>query len=290
MKKYLISILFLWITMIVTQAQNLNKMQKSLVKTNLGDIAVYQNTVENENTPIIFLHGVYFDHHMWDEQVGSITDRKIMTIDMPWHGESKENVPSKWNLDNCGVMLLEILDSLKIDKVIAIGQSWGSMTILRAINKKKEKFASIGFCNMPFKETSSGTKLAFRFQHTMLGFRKFYYKAVSKALFGKKSVKENPKLIQVLSRPMAKLSNKEIKQIDRFVILQATDVTSILEKLNVPVLALKGKEDYVPTPPTNIPTKIVEGGHVSPLQVPQEVLSFVKEVIDLETNYPQSKP
>jgi hypothetical protein len=35
--------------------------------------------------------------------------------------------------------------------------------------------------------------------------------------------------------------------------------------LNVKAIALKGKEDYVPTP-TSIETIVVEGGHISPLE------------------------
>lgn len=290
MKKHIVSILFLLVTMIISQAQSLDKMQKSFIKTNLGEIAIYQNSIENKNTPIIFLHGVYFDHQMWDEQVQNITDRKVITIDMPLHGESKNNIPKKWTLADCGGMLLEILDSLEINKVIAIGQSWGSMTILRASDKQPEKFVSIGFCNLPFKEANFGTKFTFKFQHTMLGFRNFYYKAASKALFGKKSVKANPNLIKSLSKPMSKLSNKEVRKIDRFVIIQADDVTKMLENIKVSVLALKGEEDYVPTPPQNISTRIVKGGHVSPLQVPKDVLKFVNEVIELENKDNKSRP
>jgi len=125
----------------------------------------------------------------------------------------------------------------------------------------------------------------------MLGFKNFYYKAASKALFGKKSVRpiNNPVLLELLSRPMSKLSNKEIRKIDRFVILQAEDVTKMLENLKVPTLALKGEEDYVPTPPKNIPTKILKDGHVSPLQVPDKVLDFIKEVMALENNNTEPK-
>lgn len=31
-----------------------------------------------------------------------------------------------WTLDDCALMLLDILDALEIDQVIAMGHSWGS--------------------------------------------------------------------------------------------------------------------------------------------------------------------
>ena len=109
-----------------------------MINTNLGKIAVYPKLVDSDKTPIIFLHGVYFDHHLWDEVLYSIRDRKTFSLDMPFHGLSKEITKTDWSLNDCADMLLEILDHLKIAKVIAVGHSWGSMTILRAASKQPE--------------------------------------------------------------------------------------------------------------------------------------------------------
>jgi hypothetical protein len=64
---------------------------------------------------------------------------------------------------------------------------------------------------------------------------------------------------------MSALTNKEVKQIDKKVILDAEDATLLIQNLQVKAIALKGKEDYVPTPP-KIETIIVDGGHISPLE------------------------
>jgi hypothetical protein len=48
--------------------------------------------------------------------------------------------------------------------------------------------------------------------------------------------------------------------------------------LQVKALALKGAEDYVPSPP-NLETIIVKGGHVSPLENPIGVIEFIKVLI-----------
>lgn len=261
-------------------AQNItSKMQKQIIKTKMGNMAVFVNKTESNNVPVIFLHGVYFDHSLWNNQINAINDRTVFALDMPWHGESSENIANDWTLNDCSDMLLEILDSLKIPKVIAIGHSWGSMTILRAANKNPEKFASIGLCNMPFQEVSSGKKIAFRLQHAMLGFKNFYIKQAAKAMFGKESLAKNPDLATQLHASMSKLSAKQIKKIDKFVIIDAENTSGLISNLKIPAIALKGEHDYVPTP--TIPTKIVEGGHVSPLEVPDEVLEFCKKVIVL---------
>lgn len=254
-------------------------MKKSYINTKIGEIAIHKKEVKSDKTPIIFLHGVYFDHHLWDNQIAQINDRTVIAIDMPWHGESTQNIRKKWTLHDCAYMLLEILDNLKIEKVIAIGHSWGSMTILRASNQKPEKFTSIGLCNMPFEEASFGTKIGFSFQHSALLFKKFYIKQAAKSLFGKQSLKENPALFETLYQSMSKLTAKQIRKTDRFVILNAENTTSLIQILKVPALALKGKEDYVPNPPKNIELTTVNGGHVSPLESLKEVAEFCKKVI-----------
>lgn len=249
--------------------------QTSFIQTNIGKIAIHKTERTSDNLPIILLHGVYFDHHLWDEQVKHINDRAVVTIDMPLHGVSREITKPDWTLNDCAVMLIEILDSLKLTKVIAIGHSWGSMTILRAANKHPERFEGIGLCNMPFEAASPKQKRIFKLQHRLLFFRKFYTTQAAKSLFGKSSLKLNPQLHDRLQRPMNILTIDDIKQIDKKVILDAEDATTMILNLKVKAIALKGKEDYVPTPP-KIQTILVDGGHISPLEEPEKVMKMVK--------------
>jgi pimeloyl-ACP methyl ester carboxylesterase len=245
-----------------------------MIHTNLGNIAVYTKLVDSNKTPIIFLHGVYFDHNLWDDVINSINDRTTYSVDMPFHGLSKEITKNDWSLNDCADMLIEILESLKLTKVIAIGHSWGSMTILRAAYKHPERFEGIGLCNMPFEAASPKQKRMFKLQHTLLFFRKFYTKQAAKSLFGKSSLKENPQLYDQLQRPMNILTIDDIKQIDKKVILDAEDATTMILNLKVKAIALKGKEDYVPTPP-KIQTILVDSGHISPLEEPLKVIELI---------------
>jgi 3-oxoadipate enol-lactonase len=249
-----------------------------LIETSIGNIAVYFSGKRSENTPLILLHGVYFDHHLWDYQVERIIDRSVITLDMPWHGASHSIKNSDWTLNDCVEMLVEILDNLKIQKVIAVGHSWGSMTILRAAIKYPARFESIGLCNMPFHAVSAKQKSIFRLQHTLLVFRNFYMRQAAKTLFGNKSLAENADLVNQLKRPMRKLNNKQIRKTDKAVIFDAEDATSMILNLPITAIALKGKEDYVPIPP-RIETILVEGGHISPIEQPGKVLQLIQSLL-----------
>ena len=256
------------------------KAQESttFIQTNIGEIAVYQQFADSDKTPIIFLHGVYFDHHLWDTVIESLKDRAIITLDMPMHGMSKVLSNADWTLNDCADMLIEVLYGLQLPKVIAIGHSWGSMTILRAAHKTPELFSAIGLCNMPFRNASKRKKLILRMQHAMLPFRNFYTQQAAKALFGKSSLNENTSLTRQLRRTMNLLTIPQIKHTDRAVIANAEDTTALIKTLKVKALALKGEEDYVPAPPY-LETIIVKGGHVSPLENPNGVIEFIKVLI-----------
>jgi 3-oxoadipate enol-lactonase len=67
------------------------------------------------------------------------------------HGFSKELLKDEWKLNDCADILIEILDVLQLPKFIAIGHSWGSMTIIRAAHKNPQLFSVIDLCNMPFR-------------------------------------------------------------------------------------------------------------------------------------------
>ncbi len=250
------------------------KESTTFAKTNIGDIAVFQQIADSDKTPIILLHGVYFDHHLWDAVIESIKDRTIITLDMPFHGLSKGITKNDWTLADCAEMLIEILHDLQLPKVIALGHSWGSMTILRAAHKNPELFSAIGLCNMPYMAASKTKKLTLRLQHAMLPFRNFYTQQASKVLFGISSLNANPSLTDELKRTMDLLTIPQIKHTDRAVIANAEDASAIIKTLKVKALALKGEDDYVPAPPY-LETILVKGGHVSPIENPMEVLEFI---------------
>lgn len=253
--------------------------RKTEIATGVGKISVRIKENTSVKLPLVFLHGIYFDHHLWDRQFDEIEDRTVISVDMPFHGDSRESISRGWTLDDCANMLIEILDSLQIPRVIAIGHSWGSMTILRAAHKRPERFQSIGLCNMSFLAATKRQKITIGLQHSMLVLRDFYGKQSAKSMFGKTSLHESPSLINQLKRPMSILSNKQIRQIDKAVLVDADDATYLIETLKVKAIALKGDEDFVPTPP-NIETIIVRSGHVSPLERPLEVSGLVRRLIE----------
>jgi pimeloyl-ACP methyl ester carboxylesterase len=176
-------------------------------------------------------------------------------------------------------MLVEVLDQLNIPKVIAIGHSWGSMTILRAADKYPNRFESAVLCNMPFQKATPKQKWLFSLQHILLIFKGFYMSQAAKSLYAKTSLSANPQLTKHLKRSMGSLSIKEIRYIDKTVIFNSDDASDMLADLKIKAISINGKDDYLKPPPF-IESFVIDGGHVSPLENPQEVLTLIKKFID----------
>ncbi len=251
------------------------------VNTSMGQI-YYEKTEVANTTPVILLHGVYFDHNLWNGVRAEITSNTTIAIDMPTHGKSQgEQLPTNWNMDDVSNLLIELLDLLGIQKCVAIGHSWGSMTILRAAVQSPDKFLAVGLGNMPTDAGSKKRRRTFAFQHSMLAFRNFYTKQAAKSLFSPKSLSSNPGLTDTLATSMDLLTNRRIKQVDKAVITHVDDGRPYIEKLTVPVLGMVGEDDYVGVS-SKISTRTVAGGHVSPLESQAQVIQFVKDVIALQ--------
>ena len=97
---------------------------------------------------------------------------------------------------------------------------------------------------------------------------------------GKESLASNPNLLQELLTPMNRLSNKEIKYTDKAVRINADDATLIVKNLTIPAFALVGEEDYVGIPPIK-ESITVKGGHVSPLEAPNEVSALIDRLMKI---------
>lgn len=242
------------------------------VNTNLGRIAVFSKNANSSKKPIVFLHGLFFDHEMWPEEFINASDCPVFLIDMPLHGLSVKNISSKWNLDDCATMLIEILDALNCGKIFGVGHSWGSMTLLRAARKHPEKFEKLLLLNLPFLKLNYWQKNKIRLLYIGLMFKTFYIRMAANVLFDKSNL--NPKHVTFLQGKMSQISNNNIRQLDKIVRIDADDSSHLFAEVLVPFLVLVAKNDWVQRPPT-IHTKDIDGGHTSPIEVPEQVLPFL---------------
>lgn len=258
----------------------MNTTKHHFIQTSIGKIAVYEKSASNQHRmPVIFLHGLYFDHEMWKDQVSKIDDRRVISIDMPMHGKSTDIIPN-WTLNDCANMLIELLDSLKIDKTYGVGHSWGSMTLLRAMTVQPSRFEHVGLFNMPYQVYTSKEARKIRMQHIALVFKRMYIKQAAKTLFSASSMEKNPELVYFLSKSMSKLSRRTIKFLDQTVRIESSDQTETIAELKISHTVIMGSEDYIVPLNDNPNAILINAGHVIPLEAPQRTAQIIQSFFD----------
>ena len=170
-------------------------------KNELGN--VYYEVHGPENAPaVVFSHGVAMDHRTFERQVEALKDNfRVIVWDMPYHGKSSaidEKLPfSKTAAD----FIMEILDTLNIQKAVMAGLSLGSLVAQQAAYKYPDRVAAaIHISGGPLYPKYPGL---FRIFKPFMGLMKLYPTAMLNKAFAKhKTITEDTRayLMETMSR------------------------------------------------------------------------------------------
>lgn len=85
----------------------------------------YECSGNREGRPVLFLHALGSDHHMFDPQKPAFElSYYLIVVDMPWHGESYTPF-KRLDFDEISEVLKELLDHLQVLEVVISGVSLG---------------------------------------------------------------------------------------------------------------------------------------------------------------------
>ena len=112
----------------------------------------YYSFIDNNTTPLVFIHGVGLDHQMWEPQTNSLKEYSIITYDLLGHGKTPFN-KEEITLDDFSKQLLSVLDFLKVDKCNLVGFSLGSLIALDFASKFQDKLKSLTVIGTTYKRT-----------------------------------------------------------------------------------------------------------------------------------------
>ena len=98
--------------------------------------------------PVLFVHGLGGDSHVWDEQVARLRpQRSVITMDLPGHGRS---APS--NSGDCSVQAMAsavgaVADALHLKRFVLVGHSWGGAIVAAYAGAHPDRVAGILFAD-----------------------------------------------------------------------------------------------------------------------------------------------
>lgn len=246
-----------------------------------------------ENKPIVFVHGFPYDHTMWKKQINALSNNYYcISYDVRGFGQSV-NCDGQHTMEMFVDDLEMIIEEMKLDKPIICGLSMGGYIALRAIERFQQKlFASILCDTRSQADDNQGRlKRAAAIKRINLDGHKDFVKEFITNCFGDYFKQNQSNDLQSIIEYSQNFSPIGIKG-GLLAMLSRTDTTSFLEKIEIPTLLICGQNDTL-TPPSVMKdmfhkiknaefVEIENAGHMSPIENPDEVnsaiLKFLKKI------------
>ena len=230
--------------------------------------------------PVILLHGAGGIHLSWPPQIRRLAGEKVYAPDLPGHGKSEG--AGRQSIDEYADDVLAFMKELKIDAAVIVGHSMGSAVALTLALKYPKQVLGLGLLG-------SGSKL--RVSQTLLetvGNPNTFESAVDMVNENCFSADAPQNLLELSRRTMLEIRPPVLS--GDFLACNEFDVTSQLEKINVPALIICGAEDKMM--PVKFSESLRDGiansqlhilenaGHMVMLEQPDAVADLLKKFMD----------
>lgn len=261
-----------------------------MTKHNIRGLNVIESGEENKQA-IIFVHAFPMCSRMWDKQVEALKDKyRVVVYDLRSFGYS-ELGDGHFTIDSHVSDLISIVDSLKLEKPVVCGLSMGGYITLRALELYQSKFKGAIVSDSKAEGDNNPTKHARAEQMKMIknGQREQFTDNFIKAAISETNFNEKPELVEFLKKMISWQKNEAITGA-LLTLAARTDTTDGLDRFDIRMLILAGKEDKL-TPPEfskiiygktrNSDLKLISNaGHLPNMENPEEfnaaILEFMK--------------
>ena len=249
----------------------------------------YYSFIDNNTTPLVFIHGVGLDHQMWKPQTNSLNEYSTITYDLLGHGKTPFN-KEEITLDDFSKQLLSVLDFLKVDKCNLVGFSLGSLIALDFASKFQSRLKSLTVIGTTYKRTDNERALVVdRFNQAKLN--KPISKQALKRWFSDEYLKTHPEVYN----QFMKILNKEPKEHSNFLkayklFAYHYDNLEMIKRISTKTLIMTGADDSGSTVAMSkslssdlINSSFIEinnGKHLCSIECADDVNINIKDFID----------
>jgi pimeloyl-ACP methyl ester carboxylesterase len=242
-------------------------------------------------TTVLFIHGFPFDHSMWRHQVAALSRWRCIAPDLPGAGFKPPLISSDhYSMAAFGKYLIRILDRSKIEQAVMCGLSMGGYVVFELLRRAPERVRAAILCNT---KTEADTPEGKRGRDAMMRVvEEQGARAIADALipkvFARATQEQRPDVVRevtemILRQPVPGIRGALSALRDR------PDSTPLLERIEVPVLALAGDDDQI-TPAAGMRSMaeaipgakfvlVPEAGHLTPLEQPEAVTEAIRDFL-----------
>jgi (E)-2-((N-methylformamido)methylene)succinate hydrolase len=202
----------------------------------------YYSFINNNTTPLVFIHGVGLNHQMWEPQISSLKEHSIITYDLLGHGKTPFD-KIKVTLNDFSNQLLSLLEFLKIDRCNLIGFSLGSLIALDFASNFQDRLNSLTVIGTTYKRTKEERALVIdRFNQAKLN--KPISKQALKRWFSDEYLKKHPEIYNQFIKILTKDNEEHLNFLKAYKLFAYhQDNIDMIKSIKTKTLVMTGSND-----------------------------------------------
>lgn len=205
--------------------------------------------IEGNGAPILLVHGMGLNRHMWDWQMPSLV-QKFQTIryDLLGHGDSEQR-PGPYVLNDFVDQIIQLLDHLDIDRSALVGFSLGGMIVRAAAVAYPDRVSALAILNSPHDRSEA--ERAAMLTRLDLAFQNGPQATVDAALirwFTEGFAARRPEVLDQIRDWMNANDPKIYPEIYRVLATGDAEIATSIAAITCPTLVLACGEDYGNSP------------------------------------------
>jgi len=107
----------------------------------VGKLAAYDTGPRGRGLPVVLVHGINMNGHVWDDLVEELGDRHTVALDLRGHGDSVKTGPYDANAYADDV--LAVMDARGIERAHLVGASFGGPVVCALAARAPGRVASV---------------------------------------------------------------------------------------------------------------------------------------------------
>jgi 3-oxoadipate enol-lactonase len=254
--------------------------------TRIDDVELFY-TDTGEGEPVLFIHGLTWDHSLWDYQVEALKGQwRCIAVDLIGHGQSSD-VDHDYSFFDLARYMDRFLVALGIESAHVVGLSMGGMTAMPMALEYPARVRSLVLLDTDAGPEAPESAASYHQLGDVImqaGWEPVA-ETVARILFAEPYL-SNPRNLQAAIEKLAANQQGPLNRALRTV-TSRQDIRDRLGAISVPTTVIVGELDIATTPDkaeaiaAGIPGaslhKIAGAGHHSPLEQPATVTRHIEE-------------
>ena len=252
----------------------------------------YKYIKNNENYPIIFIHGIGLSHEIWEKQINYFKNYNLIVYDLIGHGKTpfkKKKIAMKDFIKQ----LLALVDSLNINKFHLIGFSLGSLIARDFASLYNNRLSSLTLFGTVYKRSEDEKRQIINRYETMKLKKDVSKIRAVQRWFTENFLKENPAIYNKIYSMLKETNHDTWLKIYKLFV-EYVDEDMKIKQIKAKTLIITGQEDIGSKPRMSKDLsklingslcKIIKNGrHLCNIECAENFNITVKEFIESTNN------